>query len=219
MHKISFDQLLKTFLQKSLLNTIYTVAQQEGVDIYLVGGIVRDVLLRRSAEDLDILVRGKAEHFAHHLAEKLDAQVINLKAEKGTIRVVKLFEQTSLNIDISELSALSGKSRSPLTLASTCTVWAQADVIKHLNSGVPIEDIAAGINTAMAARVALLVNSLGLQNDVCLTGGGAKNNGLVNTLEGLIGSSIKRIRKDDPQLAGAIGAAIVAKEKAEEKAS
>ena len=144
--------------------------------------------------------------------------ITNDKCASGTGRFLEVMARV-LNIDISELSALSGKSRSPLTLASTCTVWAQADVIKHLNSGVPIEDIAAGINTAMAARVALLVNSLGLKNDVCMTGGGAKNTGLVNTLEGLIGSSIKRIRKDDPQLAGAIGAAIVAKEKAEEKTS
>jgi poly(A) polymerase len=103
MKQISIEQLLKTFSQESLLNTIYALAQQEGVDVYLVGGIVRDVLQGRNAEDLDILVREEAEHFAHHLAEKLQAQVIKLKAEKGTIRVVKLYEQVTLNIDISEL--------------------------------------------------------------------------------------------------------------------
>lgn len=147
--------------------------------------------------------RGNVENF-----------VTNDKCASGTGRFMEVMAKV-LNIDLGELSALSAKSTSPLTLASTCTVWAQADVINHLNSGVPIEDIAAGINTAMAGRIALLVNTLGLKNDVCMTGGGAKNAGLVNTLESRIGCSIKRIRKDDPQLAGAIGAAVVAKEKIE----
>jgi poly(A) polymerase len=86
-----------------VLNTIYSLARQEEVDVYLVGGIVRDTILGRSAEDLDLLVRGKADHFAHRLADTWDAQVIKLKAEKGTIRVVKLYEQVTLNIDMSEL--------------------------------------------------------------------------------------------------------------------
>jgi len=50
----------------------------------------------------------------------------------------------------------------------------------------------------MASRVALLVNSLGIQEDVCMTGGGAKNSGVVNILEQILGGSIKRIRKADP---------------------
>jgi poly(A) polymerase len=103
MYKISLDQLLKTFSQENVLNTIYSLARQEGVDVYLVGGIVRDTILGRSAEDLDLLVRGKADHFAHGLADTWDAQVVKLKAEKGTIRVVKLYEQVTLNIDMSEL--------------------------------------------------------------------------------------------------------------------
>lgn len=135
----------------------------------------------------------------------------NDKCASGTGRFMEVMAKV-LNIDLAELSSLSGKSTSPLTLASTCTVWAQADVINHLNSGMPIEDIAAGINTAMAGRVATLVSGLGLHDDVTMTGGGAKNLGLVQTLEHIIGRGIKKIRKSDPQLAGAIGAAIVAGE-------
>ncbi len=139
--------------------------------------------------------------------------VTNDKCASGTGRFLEVMAEV-LNVELGELSSLSSRSHSPMTLASTCTVWAQADVIEYLNMEVPAEDIAAGINTAMAGRVAVLANSLGVEKDVCMTGGVSKNAGVVNTLEGLIGCSIRRIRKADAQLAGAIGAAIVAKHKA-----
>ena len=118
-----------------------------------------------------------------------------------------------LDVDIDELGKLTKKSKSPITLASTCTAWAQADVIKFINSGVPIEDIGAGINTAMAQRVAILVNAVKPQGDLFMTGGVAKNQGVVSTLEKLVGKKIKRTRKADPQIAGAIGAALISNEK------
>jgi activator of 2-hydroxyglutaryl-CoA dehydratase len=118
-----------------------------------------------------------------------------------------------LHIDIDELGKLSAKAKNPITLASTCTVWAQADVIKYINSGVSIEDIGAGINTAMAVRVAILVNAVKPEGDIFMTGGVAKNIGVLETLEKLIGKRIKRSRKADPQMAGAIGAALLSMEK------
>jgi (R)-2-hydroxyacyl-CoA dehydratese activating ATPase len=90
-------------------------------------------------------------------------------------------------------------------------VWAQADIIQHLNEMIPIEDIAAGINNAMASRVSTLVSSIGIEREVCMTGGVAKNSGVVSSLEKALGIHIKKIKSDDPQLAGAIGAAIYAK--------
>ncbi|MFW5937213.1 MAG: acyl-CoA dehydratase activase [Desulfosalsimonas sp.] len=138
--------------------------------------------------------------------------ITNDKCASGTGRFLEVMAKV-LNIDLAELGTLSARSHSPMTLASTCTVWAQADVIEYFNNEVPVADIAAGINTAMAGRVALLVNSLGVKKDVCMTGGVSKNAGVVNTLEGLIGCGTKRIRKADAQLAGAIGAALVAGEK------
>jgi len=79
---------------------------------------------------------------------------------------------------------------------------------------VPIEDIAAGVNNAMASRMSTLANNIGLERDVCMTGGVAKNDGVVNALEKQLGIRIKRIRREDPQIAGAIGAALFAAEKA-----
>jgi (R)-2-hydroxyacyl-CoA dehydratese activating ATPase len=142
----------------------------------------------------------------------VDRFAANDKCASGTGRFLEVMAKV-LHIDIDELGKLSAKAKNPITLASTCTVWAQADVIKYINSGVPIEDIGAGVNTAMAVRVAILVNAVKPEGDIFMTGGVAKNIGVLETLEKLIGKRIKRSRKADPQMAGAIGAALLSMEK------
>jgi (R)-2-hydroxyacyl-CoA dehydratese activating ATPase len=137
----------------------------------------------------------------------------NDKCASGTGRFLEVMARV-LNVNLDEMGALSAKAREPITFSSNCTVWAQADVIKYINTGYSIEDIGAGINNAMAARMAVLVNALGVENDVCMTGGVAKNDGVVSALESFIGSRIKRVRRADPQLAGAIGAALFAQDRA-----
>jgi (R)-2-hydroxyacyl-CoA dehydratese activating ATPase len=137
--------------------------------------------------------------------------VANDKCASGTGRFLEVMARL-LNIPIEEMGSLSSKSTAPITLSSTCTVWAQADIIKYINSGHKIEDIGAGVNSAMAKRAAILANSVGIEQDVCMTGGVAKNEGVVQDLEKLLGKNIKKMRKADPQIAGAIGAAIFAME-------
>lgn len=138
----------------------------------------------------------------------------NDKCASGTGRFLEVMASV-LGIGVDELGKLSSRAKSPIKLASTCTVWAQADVIKYLNSGHSVEDIGAGINSAMANRVAILASSIKVEPDACMTGGVAKNIGVVESMEKLIGHRIKRVRRADPQLAGAIGAAVLAQEKVE----
>ncbi|MCP4694244.1 MAG: 2-hydroxyglutaryl-CoA dehydratase, partial [Desulfobacterales bacterium] len=110
----------------------------------------------------------------------------NDKCAAGTGRFLEVMAKV-LNVDLEEMGSLSLKSASPVTFAATCTVWAQADAIKYLNSDYSVEDIAAGISKAMASRVAVLASSVGTEKDVCMTGGVAKNKGVVSFLEKLIG--------------------------------
>ena len=138
--------------------------------------------------------------------------ITNDKCASGTGRFLEVMAEV-LHIAIAALGEMSARARSPITLASTCTVWAQADVIKYLNSGYAVEDIGAGINSAMAKRVAILANTIKVEKEVCMTGGVAKNNGVVSTLEKILGCRIRKIRRADPQLAGAVGAAVFAQEK------
>ncbi|MBU1170980.1 MAG: 2-hydroxyglutaryl-CoA dehydratase [Proteobacteria bacterium] len=150
---------------------------------------------------------------------KLDAKgnlvkfITNDKCASGTGRFLDVMAKV-MNIPVSELGDLSLTSREPITLASMCTVWAQADVIKNINARRPAQDICAGINTAMANRVSMLANAMSLENDICMTGGVAKNKGVVHALARLMGKRIKDIRQVDPQLVGAVGAALFAHEKA-----
>jgi len=136
----------------------------------------------------------------------------NDKCASGTGRFLEVMARV-LHVELSDLGQMSSTSKSPINLASACTVWAQADVIQHLNNGVPVADIAAGINSAMAARMSIIVNNIGFERDVVMTGGVAKNSGVVSALEKLLGLRIKRVTKSDPQLAGAIGAALYAQDK------
>jgi predicted CoA-substrate-specific enzyme activase len=138
--------------------------------------------------------------------------ITNDKCASGTGRFLEVMAKI-MNLKLEEMGEMSARSKHPIMFASACTVWAQADVIQHLNDKVPIEDIAAGVNNAMASRMSTLANSIGLESDVCMTGGVAKNNGVVNALEKYLGIRIKRIRREDPQIAGAIGAALFAMEK------
>jgi len=133
----------------------------------------------------------------------------NDKCASGTGRFLEVMARV-LHVELGELGTLSASSRNAVTLASACTVWAQADVIQHLNNGVPVADIAAGINSAMASRMSVIVNNIGFERDVVMTGGVAKNAGVVAALEKLLGLRIKRVTRADPQLAGAIGAALIA---------
>lgn len=148
---------------------------------------------------------------------KLDAKgnlvkfITNDKCASGTGRFLDVMAKV-MNISVSELGERSLIAKNPITLASICTVWAQADVIKHINARRPAADVCAGINVAMANRVSMLANALGLENDICMTGGVAKNKGVVHALGRIMGKRIKEIRQIDPQLMGALGAALFAHE-------
>jgi (R)-2-hydroxyacyl-CoA dehydratese activating ATPase len=137
--------------------------------------------------------------------------ITNDKCASGTGRFLEVMARI-LGVELEELGRISAQASSPVNLAATCTAWAQAEVILHLNSNASKADLAAGINDAMAARVAILAKSVGMEKDVCMTGGVAKNQGVVGAMEKQLGAPIRRLRMD-PQLMGALGAAVFAREK------
>ncbi|MCX8123485.1 MAG: acyl-CoA dehydratase activase [Spirochaetes bacterium] len=140
---------------------------------------------------------------------EVDRFVTNDKCAAGTGRFLEVMAKI-LKIELQELSHMAKKGNAAITLASACTVWAQADVIKYLNEGVSKENIALGVCRSMAKRVSVLVNQLQLKKDVCITGGVAKNDAVVRELEKLLGVTVVKISNVDPQLTGALGAALYA---------
>jgi len=137
--------------------------------------------------------------------------ITNDKCAAGTGRFLEVMAGI-LGVDLTELGLLSERATAALTLSSTCTVWAQAEVIQLLNADIPAVDIGAAVNEAMANRVAILARAVGVEREVCMTGGVAKNVGVVKALERLLGAGVKRLRQD-PQIVGALGAAVIAREK------
>lgn len=137
--------------------------------------------------------------------------VTNDKCAAGTGRFLEVMSHL-LNVELAELGALSEKSRKTLHFSATCTIWVQQEVIRHIHEDWSAEDIGAAVNRAMAERIAILANRLGVEPDLCLTGGVAKNSGVCKDVERLLGRKTRKI-KTDPQLIGALGAAILAQEK------
>jgi (R)-2-hydroxyacyl-CoA dehydratese activating ATPase len=136
--------------------------------------------------------------------------ITNDKCASGTGRFLEVMAKL-LGLSLENLGRISGQAKNTVTLAATCTAWAQAEIVMHVNAGAPKSDLAAGINQAMAARVAILAKAVGVQKDVCMTGGVAKNTGVLEAMEKQLGVPIRRLRVD-PQIVGALGAAVLAKE-------
>lgn len=138
----------------------------------------------------------------------LDTFMMNEKCAAGTGRFLDVMARV-LESDVSQLGALDAQSSSPVEISSTCTVFAESEVISHLAQGEPIADIVAGIHNSVAKRTAGLVRRLGpVQEPVAMSGGVAKNSGVVRALEHELGTSI--VVCDISQLCGALGAALAA---------
>jgi len=136
---------------------------------------------------------------------------MNDKCAAGTGRFLEVMAE-ALELEVEELGPLSQQSRHPVSISSTCTVFAESEVIGQMSRGAPKADIVAGIHAAIANRVAGLAGQVGLEEAVVMTGGVAQNIGVVRALEKQIGSSI--LLPPEPQLVGALGAALLAREKA-----
>jgi len=135
--------------------------------------------------------------------------VMNDKCAAGTGRFLEVIADT-LGLKLDEMGELSLKSTTKVKISSTCTVFAEQEVVSRIAEGVHIEDILAGLHDAIASRVYRMAEKLKIEPDVVLTGGVAKNIGVVRAMEEYIGFPV--LVPEEPLLTGAIGAAILGKE-------
>lgn len=137
---------------------------------------------------------------------------MNDRCAAGTGRFFEAMARV-LGCGLDGISSLANVSETPATIASQCSVFAESEVVSALNEGKRLADIVTGINMAVAGRVAAVARRVGIVEDLTLTGGCFKNEGLFRALENQVGLEVKRLSAD-PQFVGAIGAAIFAYEKA-----
>jgi predicted CoA-substrate-specific enzyme activase len=135
--------------------------------------------------------------------------VMNEKCAAGTGRFLEVMAH-ALEVDLDDFGKLSISSSDPARISSMCTVFAESEVISNIARGLPKEDIIAGIHDAITSRVASMARRVPIADDVVLTGGVSKNVGVVHALEKNLGHEIHV--SELSQLAGALGAALLARE-------
>lgn len=117
-----------------------------------------------------------------------------------------------LRLSMDEMAAISSMAKGRVEVTGTCAVFAESEVISHIHRDppTPVEDIVAGIYRSMVHRITAQLQRVGVNKEVAVTGGVAANSGLVSILAEEVGHSL--LIPPTPELAGAIGAALIAKE-------
>jgi len=134
---------------------------------------------------------------------------MNDKCAAGTGRFLEVMAQ-ALEVELDKLADLSSEAKNVVKISSICTVFAESEVVSLIAQGLPREDIACGLHQSIAERTVSLVHRVGMVEKVMITGGVAKNRAVVLALaEGL---KTKIIVPPEPQIAGALGAALLARE-------
>lgn len=140
---------------------------------------------------------------------KLVSFVMNDKCAAGTGRFLEVTAAT-LGIKLEDMGEISLKAARKLQISNLCTIFAQQEVVSLLSRGEKLENILSGLHDALASRVATLARRLGVEPDIVLTGGVAKNTGMVKAMKQSLGCEI--LVPEEPLLTGALGAAILARE-------
>ena len=142
--------------------------------------------------------------------------VLNDKCAGGTGRFVEIIAD-GLKVPLLEIGELSKKSTKKVPMSTVCSVHAKRDAISLMKHGEKKADILAGLHEAISGRVVGLVKRVGLADKFVITGGISKNVGMVAKIEEKLGG-LKAHIPDEPQIAGAVGAAMFALDRARKKA-
>jgi len=133
--------------------------------------------------------------------------VMNDKCAAGTGRFLEVMAH-ALEEDLVNFGEVALSTSRRARISSTCTVFAESEVITHVTSGVAKAEVIAGIHDSITSRVATMAGRISVRDDVVLTGGVARNIGVVRMLEEKLDHRI--VVPKHAQLAGAIGAALIA---------
>ena len=132
---------------------------------------------------------------------------MNDKCAAGTGRFLGA-ASAALDIPLSDLGDTALKSKHPVKISTTCTVFAESEVLSWLGKGKKIEDILWGVHKSIATRSAGLMRRVGVQDQITFTGGVSRNTAMVEALEQRLGHKMNV--SDECQYIGALGAALFA---------
>lgn len=136
--------------------------------------------------------------------------VMNDKCAAGTGRFLANAAEV-MGIGLDEIGPLSLRATRPVKIATVCTVFVESDILSYLSQGKRPEDIMGGVHLAIAKRTLSLARRLSIEPEITMTGGVARNIGMVRALETVIGRKLQV--SPDAHFMGAVGAALFALEK------
>ena len=136
--------------------------------------------------------------------------VMNDKCAAGTGRFLEVMADVLQVGSVDKMGPLSLKSKGPCTISSTCTIFAESEVVSLRAEGRRREDLIAGVHRAIASRVSVMARRLRIRPQAIFTGGVAKNIGVKRALEEELG--LELVVPEEPQVMGALGAALLAAE-------
>jgi predicted CoA-substrate-specific enzyme activase len=133
---------------------------------------------------------------------------VSEKCAAGSGRFIEVIANV-LRIDLKDFGSLSLNSKNPVSFSTGCAVFGESEAITRITEGIPKEDIAAGVNKALASKISSLVKKIKLEQPCAICGGGALNIGLVKTIEQEL--NIQLLIPPHPQIITALGAAVIAR--------
>jgi predicted CoA-substrate-specific enzyme activase len=139
-----------------------------------------------------------------------DGQVENFhmndKCAAGCGRFLEVTAR-AMGIDLKELGSVSARSENTVRISSTCTVFAETEIVSLVAVGTTIADIVKGVHTSIATRAISLLKTVGISGPLGMSGGVALNSGVVRALEEALKTEVYIAA--NPQVRGAIGAALL----------
>jgi predicted CoA-substrate-specific enzyme activase len=153
----------------------------------------------QAAKVLRISAQGKIANF-----------VVSEKCAAGSGRFLQVMARV-LQIDLSEIGALSLKSDNPVSFTTSCAVFGESEAISRVAEGTSKEDILAGVHQALATKIMTLAERVNMEPPCAMVGGGALDIGLVKRTEAVLGVSLRV--PQHPQIITAFGAALHAEDR------
>src|SRR6478609_4346131 len=136
--------------------------------------------------------------------------VMNDKCAAGTGRFLANAADV-MGLSLDEIGQVSLQAKRPVKIATVCTVFVESDILSYLAQGKRGEDILGGVHLAIAKRTLSLARRVAIEPEITMTGGVARNVGMVRALEEVLGCPLKI--SPDAHFMGAVGAALFALEK------
>jgi predicted CoA-substrate-specific enzyme activase len=132
--------------------------------------------------------------------------LMNDKCAAGTGRFLEVMAK-ALDIDLRNFAEIFAGTSQKVDISSTCTVFAESEIVSLIGHGVGKNSIVKGLVYSITSRIISMVERIGLEEPVCMTGGVAKNLAVVSALEEKLNLKIKV--PQEPQITGALGAALL----------